>query len=141
MAQFTSKPLNIPVDADTLYHKFDDLSTLQTLMEKLPDEAKAKIGDVSFEKDAIIISTSQVGTIKFVVKERCEPSKIVFGTEQSPVPLTLTAHLTPNGQGSTEITAVTDVEIPAMLKPLIGGAMQKATDQFGQLIGQLGSQI
>lgn len=141
MAQFNSTPVTIPIDTQALYHKFDDLSTLKALMEQLPDEAKAKIGNVDFEKDAIIIATPQVGTIKFVVKERVEPSKIVFGTEQSPVPLTLTAALSPVGETATEITAITDVEIPAMLKPLIGGAMQKATDQFAQLIGQLGSQM
>lgn len=139
MATFHGKAVTVPVPVNELFAKFDDLSKLQDIIEQLPDEAKAKIGDVKFEKESIAIQTQQVGEIKFVVKERVEPNKIVFGTASSPVPLTLTALLTPVGDNATEVSAQTDVEIPAMLKPLIGGTMQKATDQFSQLIGQLAS--
>lgn len=30
-----------------------------------------------------------------------------------------------------------EVEIPAFLKPMVGGAMQKAVDQFGALMQKL----
>lgn len=141
MAVFTSEPITVPVNIETLFHKFDDLTELQKLLDKLPDDAKAKVGSVAFEKDSISIQTSQVGEIKFVVQERIAPDKIVFGTMSSPVPLTLTASLTPKGDSETEVTAITDVQIPPMMKPLVGGMMQKATDQFGQLIGRLASTI
>lgn len=137
MAVFNSKPVTVNIPTETLFAKFDDLTQLQTLLDKLPDDAKAKIGSVAFDKDSISIQTQQVGEIKFVVKERIHPNKIVFGTESSPVPLILTAILKPIDTQSTEITAQTDVQIPAFLKPMIGGMMQKATDQFSSLIGQL----
>lgn len=139
MAKYTSTPVTIPANVNSLFEKFEDLTALQSLLDRMPEDLKQKVGDVTFEKDSISIQTSQVGEIKFVVKERVKPDKIVFGTESSPVPLTLTAKLTPTGENSTEVLAETDVEIPAMLKPLVGPAMQKATDQFGQLIGQLAS--
>lgn len=139
MAKFESSPVTVQIPAVQIFSRFNDLTELQQMLDKLPDEARAKIGDVKFEKDSITIQTTQVGEIKFVVKERVEPEKVVFGTESSPVPLTLTARLKAVGADATEIKAETDVEIPAMLKPLIGGAMQKATDQFGQLIAQLAS--
>ncbi|MCH5247232.1 MAG: hypothetical protein J1E99_03645 [Muribaculaceae bacterium] len=139
MAKYTSTPVTVPANVNSLFEKFEDLTALQSLLDRMPEDLKQKVGDVTFEKDSISIQTSQVGEIKFVVKERVKPDKIVFGTESSPVPLTLTAKLTPTGENSTEVLAETDVEIPAMLKPLVGPAMQKATDQFGQLIGQLAS--
>lgn len=139
MAKYTSTPVTVPANVNSLFEKFEDLTALQSLLDRMPEDLKQKVGDVTFEKDSISIQTSQVGEIKFVVKERVKPDKIVFGTESSPVPLTLTAKLTPTGDNSTEVLAETDVEIPAMLKPLVGPAMQKATDQFGQLIGQLAS--
>ena len=139
MAKYTSTPVTVPAYVNSLFEKFEDLTALQSLLDRMPEDLKQKVGDVTFEKDSISIQTSQVGEIKFVVKERVKPDKIVFGTESSPVPLTLTAKLTPTGENSTEVLAETDVEIPAMLKPLVGPAMQKATDQFGQLIGQLAS--
>lgn len=137
MATFSSKPVVVPVGTQELFSKFDNLTLLQDLLDKLPQEARDKVGNVSFEKDSIRLQTTQVGEIKFVVKERVAPDKIVFGTESSPVPLTLTALLKPEGEDKTEITAQTEVQIPPMLKSMIGGPMQKATDQFAALIGQL----
>lgn len=141
MAIYTSKPVSVPVPIDTLFGKFSDLSQLQTLLDKLPQETREKIGDVSFTADSIKINTPQVGEISFIVMERQAPGKIVFGTDKSPVPLTLTAHLKSENADSTEVYAETDVQIPVFLKPMVGGMMQKATDQFGQLISQLGSAI
>lgn len=137
MAKFESAPATIHIPVDRIFERFNDLTELQQMLDQLPDDAKQKIGDVKFEKDSITIQTSQVGEIKFVVKERVNPEKVVFGTESSPVPLTLTAWLKAAGSDATEIKAETEVEIPAMLKPLIGGTMQKATDQFAQLIAKL----
>lgn len=139
MALFTSKPITVNVAAATIFGKFDDLSQLQSLLDQLPEEQKQKIGQMSFTPDSIIIQTSQVGEIKFVVKERVAPEKIVFGTESSPVPLTLTANLKVVGPDTTEVTAETEVQIPAMLKPMVSGPMQKATDQFADLIAKISS--
>lgn len=125
------------MSVETLFGKFDDLTALQGLLDKLPDDQRAKVGDVVFEKDSLAIKTPQVGEIKFVVKERIAPSKVVFGTASSPVPLTLTANFAPVGPDASTVSAEADVEIPAMLKPFVGPQMQKATDQFGQLISQL----
>lgn len=122
---------------EVLFEKFNDLTVLQDMLEKLPAEQRAKVGDVVFEKDSLSIKTPQVGEIKFVVKERVAPVKVVFGTASSPVPLTLTAMFEPEGENSSRVSAEADVEIPAMLKPFVGPQMQKATDQFGQLISQI----
>ena len=137
MAKFTSTPATIAMPVEVLFSKFDDLTYLQGMLDKLPEEQRAKVGDVVFEKDSLSIKTPQVGEIKFVVKERVAPTKVVFGTASSPVPLTLTAHFAAAGSDSSTVFAEADVEIPAMLKPFIGPQMQKATDQFGQLISQL----
>ena len=137
MAKYTSEAVSIPMSVEELFSKFDDLTTLQNMLDKLPDEQKAKIGDVVFDKDSLSIKTPQVGEIKFVVKERISPTKVVFGTASSPVPLTLTAFFSPQGAECSSVSAEVDVEIPAMLKPFIGPQMQKATYQFGLLISQI----
>ena len=137
MAKYSSKPTSVPFGIEQLFSKFDDLTVLQTMLDKLPQEQREKVGEVQFDKDSISIQTKQVGEIKFVVKERVRPNKVVFGTQQSPVPLTLTADFKSDGDNKTIVTAETEVDIPAMLKPMVGPAMQKATDQFGDLISQL----
>lgn len=137
MAKFTSAPASVKMPVEVLFEKFNDLTILQDMLDKLPEDQKAKVGDVIFEKDSLSIKTPQVGEIKFIVKERIAPSKVVFGTASSPVPLTLTAHFLSTGSDTSTVSAEADVEIPAMLKPFVAPQMQKATDQFGLLIGQL----
>ncbi len=87
-----------------------------------------------FEPDAIVITAAPVGEIRFAVKERIKPSSVKLSAEQSPVPLTLSVNLTPDSDSSTNAVSQIDVEIPAMLKPMVGGKMQEAADKFGELI-------
>ena len=77
-----------------------------------------------------------MGQIQFSITER-SAERITMTAVGSPVPLTLSVLLKALSATSTELTTVIDVEIPAMLKPMIGGAMKKAADQFGMLMSNL----
>ena len=85
MAKFTSAPASVAMPVEALFEKFNDLTILQGMLDKLPEEQRSKVGDVVFDKDSLSIKTPQVGEIKFVVKERVAPSKVVFGTESSQI--------------------------------------------------------
>lgn len=137
MATYKSKPARVNRSARDLYDRFSDMSRLQSSLEELPQEQRAQIGDVEFTSDSLKISTPQVGDISFVIKERVEPSKIVFGTESSPVPLTMEVNFTPAGEETADVETRIDVEIPAIVRPIIGPQLQKAADKFGELIAGL----
>lgn len=79
----------------------------------------------------------QVGEIRFDVVERQEPSRVVFAAANQPVPLKLALDLAEETPESTRVVSTIDVEIPAMLRPLVGGKMQEAADRFTDLIKQL----
>ena len=100
----------------------------------MPEEAKQKIGDVQFTDDSISINAAPVGQLKFVVKERIAPSKVTLEAAQSPVPLRLVVELEPDGDDAAIATSIIDVEIPVMLRPLVGGKLQEASDKFGELL-------
>lgn len=136
MAEYKSKPVTVGRSAEYIADKFVDLSSFGQALDSMSEADRAKVGDVKFEKDSITIDTKQVGTISFKVTER-SPKRVVMNAVGSPVPLDLSVNLTPLGEDSTEIVTAIDVEIPAMLRPLIGGAMQKAVDQFGVLMAKL----
>ena len=138
MAQYKSNPVTVHRSAESITYKFADLSAFGNALDAMSPADRERIGDVKFEKDSITIDTKQVGTISFKVTERT-PSRIVMNAVGSPVPLDLCVNLTSLGSDVTEIVTSIDVEIPAMLRPLIGGAMQKAVDQFGDLMGKLNS--
>ncbi|MDE6652591.1 MAG: hypothetical protein K2K08_09370 [Paramuribaculum sp.] len=134
MASYSSKPASINKPVEEVYDRISKIGAYQQKLDSLPGEVREKIGDVRFENDAIVITAAPVGEIRFAVKERISPSKVTLAAEQSPVPLNLTVNLEPDGENSTKATSVIDVEIPAMLKPMIGGKMQEAADKFGELI-------
>ncbi|MBP2690553.1 MAG: hypothetical protein J6B44_01830 [Muribaculaceae bacterium] len=136
MAKYHSKAVVINRPAEAISEKFADLSAFAGSLDSMPEAERARIGDVSFEKDSITIDTKQVGVIRFKVTERT-PQRVVMNAVGSPVPLDLIVNLSADGVDRTEIVTEIDVEIPAMLRPMIGGAMQKAVDQFGELMAKL----
>ncbi|MBO5268969.1 MAG: hypothetical protein J6B13_09465 [Muribaculaceae bacterium] len=136
MATFTSKPAIVEASAQAVADKFADLSRLQELIDKMPAEDRAKVGEVSFTTDSIVMKTPQVGEITLKVVERT-PAKVVFTALGSPVPMHLAVNIRPESDDKSEIVTAMDVEIPAFLKAMVGGTMQKAVDQFGQLMQKI----
>ena len=74
-----------------------------------------------------------MGALTFRVSEKVEPSLIRLTGEGSPVPLTLSMHIIPDGP-TCKAKAEIDIAIPAMLKPMVGGHIQKMADQFSQVL-------
>ncbi len=116
MATYKAKPVTVAVSAATIASKFEDLTAFQGALDKLPAEVADKVGDVRFEKDALIINTPQLGAITLKVIERT-PSRVALGAVGSPVPLTMGVDLTSKSDESTELQTSVEVEIPAMLRP------------------------
>lgn len=137
MARYSAKKITVPVAADVIASKFSDLTAFQGALEQLPAAVREKIGGLRFEKDALVIDTPQLGAVTLKVTDRT-PSRIAFTAVGSPVPLVMGVDLTPSGD-STEMATAIDVEIPAMLRPLIGSKMQEAADKFGEMMGNLAS--
>lgn len=136
MATYKSPATQVNIPAEELAAKFADFTALQSAMEAMPAEKREKIGNVEFTKDTIKIVTPQVGAITLRATERT-PELIVLEAEGSPVPMKLMVGMTPVGSSATSVTGTIDVELPMMLKPLIGPAMQKAADQFGNMFASL----
>lgn len=134
MATYKSKPVVIAHPVNEVYDKISNIGAYQEKLDALPPQAREKLGDVRFEQDSIVITAAPVGEIRFTVEERTAPSRVRLKAEQSPVPLTLAVDLEPDSETSTKAVSTIEVEIPAMLKPLIGGKMQEAADKFGELL-------
>ena len=136
MATYTSKPAVVGRPADAIAANFADFRALEERLGQMPAEERQKVGDVKFDQDAIVITTPQVGAIPLRAVERT-PRKVVMKAENSPVPMSITVDIEPLDADSCEVTGKMDVEIPAMLRPLVGPALQKAVEQFGNLFASL----
>lgn len=137
MSTYKGKVALVQQPVAQVYDKISNLSTYQQRLESLPGELRAKLGDVRFTDDSIIIAAQPVGEITFRLVERVAPSLVRLEAVQSPVPFAIKIQLEPEGENATRVNPELNVDIPAMLKPMVGGKLQEAADKFGDLITTL----
>lgn len=133
MATFSSPSKIVNSSAASVADKFSDFTAFQKYIDMMPAEERAKVGDVSLTADSIVMHTPQVGDITLKVTERT-PSCVRLTAQGSPVPMNIALDIKPVAEDKSELQATMDVDIPAFLKPMIGGTLQKAVDQFGALM-------
>lgn len=136
MASFSGKTVELPAAPAAVYERLSDFSRLDEQLDKVPADLRAKMGDVKFTRDSIVINApAPAGEITMRITERIEPSKVVLSAASSPVPLQLVINIAPGAEADKSVvTPVAEVEIPAMLKPFVGPKMQEAADRFGDLL-------
>lgn len=137
MSKYSGKPTVVNRPNTELYSKLSNVDAMRQRFEEIPEDIKAKAGQLRFEDERLIIVTPQVGEISFIVKERKEPEKIVYSAEKSPLPLDLVVELKENTPDTTQVTTSIEVDLPLMLRPLVGPQMQMAADKLAELIAQL----
>lgn len=135
MAKYTGKTVAVDAPAAQISERFSDLSVMGKYMDRIPAEHRDKIGDLRFEKDAIVVKNPAIGDMAFKVVERT-PAKVVFKADGM-IPLAVDVNLKEVSADKTDVTTVLDIDIPVMLRPLIGGKLQQVADMFGELIGKL----
>lgn len=138
MTSYNGKPVTVNVPVQTIVDRFGDLTSLQNSIDKLPEEQRSRLGDTRFEKDAIVIKNPQAGEIRFQVTERTsEMIKMVSG---GIMPMEMLISLQAIDERHTTVTTTINIEIPLMLRPLVGPYLQKAADQFGTLMANITAQ-
>lgn len=133
MAKYSGKTATVRQPINDIYNKVSNLNSFQQRLDELPEEARQKLGAVKFTDDRLIIQAPGVGEITFVVAERIEPTLLRLSAENSPVPFNIIMNFKEIDPATTEVATDLDVEIPAMLRPLVGGKMQEAADKFGEM--------
>lgn len=137
MAKYSSQPVTINGSQADVYNKISNLGAYQELLDKMPDDLRQKAGDVRFTDDAIIINANPVGEIRLEIIDRHEPDLIKLKASNAPVPMFLSLELDKETNSTTKLVSVIEVDVPAILKPMIGPKMQEAANQMATLVGRL----
>lgn len=137
MAKYSSQPVAINGSQADVYNKISNLGAYQELLDKMPDDLRQKAGDVRFTDDAIIINANPVGEIRLEIIDRHEPDLIKLKASNAPVPMFLSLELDKETDSTTKLVSVIEVDVPAILKPMIGPKMQEAANQMATLVGRL----
>ncbi|MDE6444654.1 MAG: hypothetical protein K2K64_09600 [Muribaculaceae bacterium] len=139
MAKYQSSEETLQASAEAVFSKLSNLENLRSLLDrvpadKIPEDKKAMFDNITITPDSITVPGGPVGALTFRMTEKVEPTLIALSGEGSPVPLSLAMHITPESESSCKAKVEIDIEIPAMLKPMIGGHIQKMADQFGEVL-------
>lgn len=135
MATYTGKAVTLNADQATVYARLSDLSHLESRLDSLPPEIRAKAGEITFTPDSIAINAAPAGKIVLTITERRPDERVVLTAENSPIPLSMTINIAAAGEdGKTIVSAVTEVDIPAFARPFVGPKMQEASDKFGEML-------
>lgn len=141
MATFKSEKVELRYSAETVFNKLSDLSNIGTLLEnapldKIPEDKRDLLNKITFSADSISFPAQPVGEVTLQVVRREPFTLIELDGVGTPVPLKMRMEITPHGE-TCDAMIVVDLAIPAMLKPMISGPLQKMTDQFSQVLRAL----
>lgn len=137
MTKYTGKTSIVNLPTSEISDKFADMSTFNDKLAGMPEDVRKHMGDLTFTRDSVCMDTKQAGKVVFKVTER-DDRHIVLACS-FPLPISLTLNLSPvaDDAAKTEVSTDVDIEIPAMLRPIIGPQMQKVADHFSTAMGSI----
>ena len=128
MAEFVSEIKTIPHNQEKVYNVLSDLTELRTRIGgAIPGD---KVSDLVFEPDSCSFSMNPVGQVKLRIVER-EPYKTVkFEAEQLPIATTMWIQLVESAADETKVKITVRMDLPAMLKTMMGKQVNEAIDRL-----------
>lgn len=141
MAEFKSQETTLFASAEAVYNKLSNLENFKSFLDKIPaDKIPAdkmeQFKSIEVTPDSIAFQGGPTGTVKFILVEKIEPSLIKLKAADIPLSLTLELHLKADGDNCRQQTII-NADIPAMLKPMVAGPLQKVVDQFGSVLSAI----
>ena len=142
MSIYSSEKVKLEAPAEKVYEKLSNLENLKGLLDKvpadrIPEDKRQMFENIRITSDTIEVPGGPMGNLMFRITERKTPSLIRLKGEGIPVEMSLALHIEPISSDSSQAQVIIDIEIPALLKPMIGGQIQKVANQFGDVIGAI----
>ena len=134
MSQFESSVKQIPFSQERVYAKLSDLSNLESMKDRIPQD---KVKDISFDSDTLTFSVDPVGKITLQVIER-EPFKCIkFETTQSPLPFNLWIQLVPDSEQGCKMKLTIRVDINPFMKAMVQKPLQEGIEKMAVMLAMI----
>ncbi len=134
MSQFESSVKQIPFSQERVYAKLSDLSNLEPMKDRIPQD---KVKDISFDSDTLTFSVDPVGKITLQVIER-EPFKCIkFETTQSPLPFNLWIQLVPDSEQGCKMKLTIRVDINPFMKAMVQKPLQEGIEKMADMLAMI----
>lgn len=134
MSQFESSVKQIPFSQERVYTKLSDLSNLESVKDRIPQD---KVKDISFDSDTLTFSVDPVGKITLQVIER-EPFKCIkFETTQSPLPFNFWIQLVPDSEQGCKMKLTIRVDINPFMKAMVQKPLQEGIEKMADMLAMI----
>lgn len=142
MANYRSEDVTLGVSAEKAFAKLDNLEGLGDLIknvpaDKIPADQRDMLEKIKVTPDTISFPSGPMGEIKLRKTQSVSPNLIALEGEETPVPMSLKLHLMPMGEEACTANVEIDLQIPAMLKPMVSGPLKKMTTEFANMLRQM----
>ena len=134
MTKFESTVKVIPYSQERVYEKLSDLSNLEALKDRLPED---KVKDISFDSDTLSFSVAPVGQLTLKIVER-EPNKCIkFETTNSPLPSNLWIQLVATADEECKLKVTIGMELNPFMKAMVQKPLQEGLEKMVDMLAMI----
>ena len=134
MNKFESSVKVIPYSQERVYSKLSDLSNLETIKDRLPQD---KVQDLSFDSDTLSFSVPPVGQLTLQIVER-EPCKCVkLATTNSPLPFNMWIQLVATGEEECKVKVTIGMDINPSMKAMVQKPLQEGLEKMVEMLAMI----
>lgn len=127
MSNFESSVKVIPYSQERVYNKLSDLSNLEAVKDRLPQD---KVQDLSFDSDTLSFSVPTVGQLTLQIVER-EPCKCIkLATTNSPIPFNMWIQLVATGEEECKVKVTIGIDINPFMKAMVQKPLQDGLEKM-----------
>lgn len=137
MTEFTSDIKSIPFNEADIYPVLSDMSRIQSLKDRIPENQLGKIKDMVCDKDSCTISVDPIGNIRFFIVERTPNSTIKFDADKLPFPFNLWVQLKQSGENDTKLKITVKADLNVFLKPMLSKPIQEGVNKMAEMLAAL----
>lgn len=131
MTKFESSVKVVPYSQERVYTKLSDLSNLEALKDRLPED---KVKDISFDTDTLSFSVPPVGQLTLKVVER-EPSKCIkFETTNSPLPFNMWIQIAATSEEECKLKVTIGMELNPFMKTMVQKPLQEGLEKMVDIL-------
>lgn len=139
MATYRSEDVTLGAPAERVFTKLDNLEGLGEMLrnapvDKIPADKMEMIKQIEVSGDRIKIPGGAMGMITLRKTRSEAPTLIKLEGEGLPMAMSMSLHITPVNEESSSASVEIDLQIPAMLKPMVSGPLNKMTSEFANML-------
>ena len=134
MANFESSVKVIPYSQERVYAKLSDLSNLESVKDRLPED---KVQDLSFDSDTLSFNVSPVGQITLQIVERDPCKCIKLATTNSPLPFNMWIQLVETAEEECKIKLTIGMDINPFMKAMVQKHLQDGLEKMVEMLAMI----